>query len=282
MPGLVIFSHDVDLDLVVPLLSLAGIRVSPHPQPGAIHLVPYGQSVGVIANPEELPVIYLSKPLDPKAVVAAVRTAAELIETRRAVKEAKELLAIARALGFERDRTQLYRLIVRKLRELTLADSGTLFIIEEDGEKQLLRFAISQTGPHDAETVEGASVPVSNTSLAGSVALSGKPLRFADVYKDAAAYGLHFDKSFDEKSGYRTKSMLCVPLISYSGNPTGVLQLINKKPAFDMPLLSVSITESAVEPFDEHDEELIGALAAHAGLALHNVHLMEDLFRAKP
>ncbi len=100
-----------------------------------------------------------------------------------------------------------------------------------------------------------------------------------DVYKDAIAYGLNFDKSFDEKSGYRTKSMLCVPLVSYSGKATGVLQLINKKPAFDMPLLSASITESAVEPFAEHDEEIISALAAHAGLALHNVHLMDDLFK---
>lgn len=279
MPGLAVFSHDVDLDRVLPLLGAAGIRVCVHPEPGAIHLVPYGESVGVIGNPEELPLMYLSQPLDAKAVAAAVRTVAELMAARRSVKEAKELLEIARALGMERDRTQLYRLIVRKLRELTLADSGTLFIREEADGKDRLRFAIAQTGPNDVETLEGGTVAVSNTSLAGSVALSGRALRLADVYSDASAHGLTFDRSFDEKSGYRTKSMLCVPLISYSGNATGVLQLINKKPAFDMPLLSKTITESAVEPFDEHDEELIQALAAHAGLALHNVHLLEDLFR---
>lgn len=271
MPGPAVFSHDVDLNRVLPLLAAAGIRVCVHPEPGAIHLVPYGDRVGVIGNPEEVPLMYLSVPLDAKAVAAAVRTAAELMAARRSVKEAKELLEIARALGMERDRTQLYRLIVRKLRELTLADSGTLFVREEKNGSDVLRLAIAQTGPDDVETLEGGTVPVSDTSLAGSVALSGKPLRIADVYKDAAAHGVTFDRSFDEKSGYRTKSMLCVPLVSYGGIVTGVLQLINKKPAFDMPLLSRTIAESAVEPFDARDEDLTQALAAHAGLALHNV-----------
>lgn len=281
MGALTVFAHDLDLERVSGMLSVAGIRVVAHPEPGAVHLVPYGESVGVIANTEELPVLYLSQPLDAKAVVAAVRTAAELNAARRAVKEAKDLLEIARALGAERDRRKLYHTIVRKARELTLADSGTLYVLEEKDGKEFLRFAIAQTGPHDSETYEGGTVPVSNTSLAGSVAGSQKPLRMSDVYKDAVAYGLKFDKSFDEKNGYRTKSMLCVPLTSYSGNSIGVLQLMNKKPSFEMPLLSPSITESAVEPFDERDEELITALAAHAGLALHNVHLIEDLFNAQ-
>ncbi len=168
MSGLTVFAHDVDLDRVLGLLNVAGIRVLSHPEPGAIHLVPYGESVGVIANPEELPILYLSQPLDAKAVVAAVRTAAELLGARRAVKESKDLLEIARALGAERDRKQLYRLIVRKARELTLADSGTLFIIEEEDGQEFLRFAIAQTGPRDAETYEGGVVPVSNKSLAGA------------------------------------------------------------------------------------------------------------------
>lgn len=275
MAGLAVFPHDVELESVMPLLKAASIRVCTHPEPGAIHLVPYGDSVGVIGDPEELPLAYLSRPLDPKAVVAAVRTAAELMLSRRAVREAKEMLAIARALGMEGDRTNLYRLIVRKLRELTLADSGTLYFREEGNDRDILRFAIAQTGPSDKETFEGGTIEVSNTSLAGAVALTGRPLRFADVYKDASAHGLNFDRSFDEKSGYRTKSMLCIPLPS-AGHPVGVLQLINKKPAFDMPLLSSKITETAVEPFNDRDEELAVALSAPAGLALQNVRLLES------
>jgi GAF domain-containing protein len=106
--------------------------------------------------------------------------------------------------------------------------------------------------------------------------MNGKPLRLDDVYKDAAGRMLNFDRSFDEKNGYRTKSMLSVPLTNESGKPVGVLQLLNRKPIFEMPLNTASITESAVEPFEKHDEELIVALAAHAGLALRNAQLLEQ------
>lgn len=278
-----VYSHDVELlPAVGAALNVAGIRVVPQAEPGAIHLMRYGESVGVIPDPEGLPSLYLGMPLDPKALVGAIRVAHELNETRRAVREAKELLEIARMLGSEHDRRKLYSVIVLKARELTKADSGTLFVIEQgDGKEDVLRFAIAQTGPQHKETYAGGTLPLSNKSIAGNVAMNGKAFRLDDVYKDAAARMLNFDRSFDEKNGYRTKSMLVVPLMNYSGKPIGVLQLMNRKPMFEMPLNSVSITESAVEPFDKHDEELIVALASHAGLALRNAQLLEDLWTTK-
>jgi transcriptional regulator with GAF, ATPase, and Fis domain len=277
-----VYSHDVELLPVAgAALNVAGIRVSPQPEAGAIHLMQYGESVGVIPDPEGLPALYLSMPLDPKALVGAVRVAHELNETRRAVREAKELLEIARMLGSEHDRKKLYHAIVLKARELTKADSGTLFVLEQAGGNDVLRFAIAQTGPQHKETYAGGAIPVSNKSIAGNVAMNGRAIRLDDVYKDAAAHMLNFDKSFDEKNGYRTKSMLCVPLSNYDGKTIGVLQLMNRKPMFEMPLNSKTITESAVEPFDRHDEEVITALASHAGLALRNAQLLEDLWTTK-
>lgn len=277
-----VYSHDVELlPAVGAALNVAGIRVVPQAETGAIHLMRYGDSVGVIPDPEGLPSLYLSMPIDPKALVGAIRVAHELNETRRAVREAKELLEIARMLGSEHDKNKLYSAIVLKARELTKADSGTLFVIEQLEGQDVLRFAIAQTGPQHKETHAGGTLPLNNKSIAGNVAMNGKAFRLDDVYKDAAARMLNFDRSFDEKTGYRTKSMLVVPLMSYTGKPIGVLQLMNRKPIFEMPLNSVSITESAVEPFDKHDEELITALAAHAGLALRNAQLLEDLWTTK-
>lgn len=277
-----VFSHDVELlPAIGAALNVAGIRVVPQAEVGAIHLMRYGDSIGVIPDPEGLPAVYVAMPVDAKALVGAVRVAHELNETRRAVREAKELLEIARLLGSEHDKNKLYSTIVLKARELTKADSGTLFIIESQDGKEFLRFAIAQTGPHHKETYAGATIPFNNASIAGHVAMNGKPIRLDDVYKDAAAHMLNFDRSFDEKNGYRTKSMLCVPLMHYSGKPTGVLQLMNRKPMFEMPLNSASITESAVEPFDKHDEELIMALASYAGVALRNAQLLEDLWATK-
>jgi GAF domain-containing protein len=157
---------------------------------------------------------------------------------------------------------------------MTKADSGTLYVIESAGGADVLRFAIAQTGPHHNETYAGGTLPLNNASIAGNVAMNGKAVRLDDVYKDAAARKLNFDRSFDEKNGYRTKSMLAVALTNAAGKPIGVLQLMNRKPIFEMPLHSASITESAVEPFDKHDEELVTALAAHAGLALRNAQLL--------
>lgn len=277
-----VYSHDVELvPMVGAALNVAGIRVVSQPESRAIHLMQYGDSVGVIPDPEGLPALYLGMPLDPKALVGAVRVAHELNDTRRAVREAKELLEIARMLGSEHDRKKLYHAIVLKARELTKADSGTLFVLEQTDGNDVLRFAIAQTGPQHKETYAGGTIPLSNKSIAGNVAINGRAIRLDDVYKDAAAHMLNFDKSFDEKNGYRTKSMLCVPLTNYSGKSVGVLQLMNRKPMFEMPLNSKSITESAVEPFDKHDEELITALASHAGLALRNAQLLEDLWTTK-
>lgn len=277
-----VFSHDVEiLPAIGAALNVAGIRTIAQAEPGAIHLMRYGESVGVIPDPEGLPAVYVAMPIDPKALIGAIRVAHELNETRRAVREAKELLEIARLLGSEHDKKKLYHAIVLKARELTKADSGTLFIMETQDGKDVLRFAIAQTGPQHKETYAGGTIPLSNASIAGNVAINGHAIRLEDVYKDAASHMLNFDRSFDEKNGYRTKSMLAVPLTSYTGKPIGVLQLMNRKPIFEMPLNSVSITESAVEPFDKHDEELIMALASHAGLALRNAQLLEDLWTTK-
>lgn len=278
-----VYSHDVELlPAVGAALNVAGIRIAQQPELGAIHLMQFGDSIGVIADPEGLPALFIGMPPDPKALVAAIRTAHELNETRRAVREAKELLEIARLLGAEHDRKKLYSTIVRKARELTKADSGTLFVIETSASKEdLLRFAIAQTGPQHKETYAGGTVALSNKSIAGNVAMNGRAFRLDDVYKDAAAHMLNFDRSFDEKNGYRTKSMLAVPLVSYTGKPVGVLELINRKPIFEMPLNTAAITESAVEPFDKRDEELIAALASHAALALQNAQLIEDLWSTK-
>lgn len=278
-----VYSHDVDLPPVLrTAIKLGGFRIASDPEAGAIHLMRYGESVGIITDPERsMPALYLSEPLDSKALVAALRLCTELNDARRSVQEAKQLLEIAHLLGSEHDRNKLYSAIVLKARELTKADSGTLFVLETAGGKDVLRFAIAQTGPEHKESYAGGTIALGNTSIAGNVALNGKPIRLDDVYTDAATKLLNFDRSFDEKNGYRTKSMLCVPLTSYTGKAIGVLQLMNRKPIFEMPLNSSTITESAVESFDDRDEELVSALASHAALALRNAQLLEDLWATK-
>ena len=76
-------------------------------------------------------------------------------------------------------RHALHRFILRKARELTNADAGSLYLLEEHEGQLVLRFAVAQTGPHDEETYVGRFLALSEQSVAGSVALCGAAVRVA-------------------------------------------------------------------------------------------------------
>ena len=142
--------------------------------------------------------------------------------------ELGELLNIARAVTTERDVTKLLELILLKSRFITGADAGSIYVVEGDEKKPMLRFKLTQNESREFDSREFV-IPMSNRSIAGSAALDRKSINITDVYELPAGSPFGFDKSFDEKIGYVTKSMLTVPLISQRDEVIGVIQLINKK-----------------------------------------------------
>jgi GAF domain-containing protein len=268
--GVVVVAHGSDLSGVEDALTDAGIVLSSHPAGDqTVHLVPYGDSLAVIIDPDAPPIEWLGYPLNPQWMLTAIRTARELLLAQRAVRESHVLLGICRAMASERDRSKLQRFVLRKARELTNADAGSLYLIETIEGERGLRFAVAQTGPRDEEKYHGQLTPLTG-SIAGWVAVNGKPLRIADAYETLPA-GVTFDASFDRATGYRTKSVLCAPIRNHHDDVVGVLQLINRKATFDAALSLDVLSEEVVMPFDEHDEEILTALAAQAGVALEAV-----------
>jgi GAF domain-containing protein len=271
-----VISHGADLADVRAALDEAGVAVSARAAGTGptVHLVPYGDALAVIIDPDAPPIEWLSYPLNPTWLLAAIQTAAELLRAHRAVSESRALLHICRAMASERDVRALHRLVVRKARELTNADAGSLYLLEEvEGERALL-FAVAQTGPHDEEKYTGGYLTLSDQSIAGSVAINGQSVRITDAYEDLPGERTRFDASFDQATGYRTKSVLCVPIRNHREDIVGVIQLINRKPSFDVALSLDVLTEQLVMPFDDHDEEILTALAAQAGVALENSRIM--------
>jgi HD-GYP domain-containing protein (c-di-GMP phosphodiesterase class II) len=120
-------------------------------------------------------------------------------------------------------------------------------------------------------------MPISARSMAGYVALEQTTLRLDDVYDMPSGSPFGFDRSFDEKVGYRTKSMLVTPLTSSRGEVIGVLQLINKKREPKLKLLAREDFDRGVVPFDERSEELVRTLASQAGIALENAILYAEI-----
>jgi HD-GYP domain-containing protein (c-di-GMP phosphodiesterase class II) len=193
--------------------------------------------------------------------------------------ELGELIEIARALTTEREIDRLLGLILEKARFVTGADAGSMYVVEGDDPltaRRTLRFKLSQNDSLSFDSRE-FTMPISARSISGYVALEQKTLRIDDVYEMPTGSPFGFDRSFDEKVGYRTQSMLVTPLITSKGEVIGVLQLINKKREPKQKLLAPEDFERNVTPFDERSEELVRTLASQAGIALENAILYDEI-----
>ena len=226
------------------------------------------------------------------AVIAALRGAfrhaGALVAERRArtdalerARELGELTAIGVALSTERDLHTLLELILTQARRLTSADAGSLYLVERNAEGHpfRLRCAIAQNFSLPSLPFSTFTVPLNHASLAGYAAATGEPLVIGDVYllPDDSSYKQN--RSFDEKVGYRTKSMLVLPMKSHRDEIVGVLQLINRKRTVDARLSSSEVVEREVHTFDERCVELTTALASQAAVAIENGKLYEDIER---
>ncbi|MEO7037016.1 MAG: HD domain-containing phosphohydrolase [Polyangiaceae bacterium] len=193
--------------------------------------------------------------------------------------ELGELLEIARALTTEREIDKLLNLILEKSRFITAADAGSMYVVHGDDPslaRRQLHFKLSQNDSVSFDSREFA-MPISARSMAGYVTLEQKTLSIEDVYDMPPGSPFGFDRSFDQKVGYRTRSMLVTPLITSKGEVIGVLQLINKKRDPKQKLLSPEDVERGVIPFDERSEQLVTTLAAQAGIALENAILYQEI-----
>jgi HD-GYP domain-containing protein (c-di-GMP phosphodiesterase class II) len=214
-------------------------------------------------------------------LLGAVRHAEALTAAHTRHDELTELARVGAALSTERDLTALLQLILSQARRLALADAGSLYLMERDadGTPTAMRFAVAQNHSLPDLPFRETTVPIDATSLAGYAAVAGTPLVIDDVYALAAEVPYRFNRSFDEAVGYRTKSVLVLPMRSHRDEIVGVLQLINCKEDASIRLSSPAITDAAVIPFPGRIVELVAAMASQAAVALENGRLYEDIER---
>ena len=176
-------------------------------------------------------------------------------------------------LGFEisqiKDIDLLLEKILGEARAFTNCDAGSIYIKEGDH----LKFSYAQNDTMLHQLPPGRklpystfTVPISNTSIAGNVALNGEILNIDDVYEIADSFPFSFNRSYDDKTGYRTCSMLTIPLKNFRHEVIGVLQLIN---AMD--------SNGEVTPFAQDDEEIIIYFANNAANALERAKMTREI-----
>ena len=205
-------------------------------------------------------------------------------ELQRAEREMDELNRIGVALSETRDAAVLLQMILSKAREITRADAGSLYLIEEiysdgvstnSGECQL-RFKLTQNDSLQIPFAERV-LPLREDSLAGYSALRGEVINLADAHRIPRGRPYRFNPSFDRETGYRTRSLVTLPMKNGRGEVIGVLQLINCKPDPSVRLTSPAIVAHEVHPFSERAVRMASSLASQAAVAYENSRLYQDI-----
>ncbi len=197
---------------------------------------------------------------------------------QKAVSDLETLNRIGVALSTERNTDALLELILSKSREVTNCDAGSLYLVEEEpGGGNHLVFKLTQSDSHSVPFRQ-FTLPIDTRSIAGYAASTGQILNIRDAYR-IRNLPFRLNRDFDQKFGYRTKSMLVLPMKNQRDEVIGVLQLINAKKHAQARLTSRSVVQEEVEPFSERSQGLAASLASQAAVALENNLLYRDIER---
>jgi len=199
-----------------------------------------------------------------EAAEALVRAAWARLQDRRDMERLHE---VGRALASEQNLDRLLDLILTKARELLMAEAGSIYLLLGVEERPELLFAHTQNARVSLPFARVA-MPVSREALAGFVALSRESLNLPDVYAIPAEAPYRFNDSFDRQAGYRTQSVLVVPMLDTEGQVLGVLQLLNRLGE-----------DGQAVAFTPADQRLAQSLAGQAAVAVKNAQLREEIER---
>jgi len=179
----------------------------------------------------------------------------------------KHILSVTEKFNHIHDIDSLLDEILSEARAITHADAGSIYLVENG--KLVFRYVQNDSlfkGNQNSKFIYSShSVPEDETSIAGYAAIKKETVVIDDVYKITRRYPFKFNKSFDETSNYRTKSILAIPLITSKDKAVGVLQIIN---ALDEKKESV--------PFPENDQLYASYLANSAAVAIERAIMTRE------
>lgn len=164
------------------------------------------------------------------------------------VEKLTALLDVGKAMASERNLDRLLQLILSEVTKVMEADRSSLFLV--DRERNQLWSKIAQ-----GLAVREIRIKI-GMGISGFVAQTGKTVNIQDAYNDP-----RFNQETDRRTGYRTHTILCAPMLNKMNDVIGVLQVLNKRAGV----------------FTREDEELLLALSSQAAVAIENAILYEDI-----
>ena len=236
--------------------------------------------------------LYLHLPENPSTgvLLSAVKRAYQfLYQKQRAdylerqlserTRELQQVSEVGVSLSTVRDHSVLLTMILSKARELSRADAGSLYLLDEVDGNKVLRWKLAQNDSIDVEGFEEKVLPITRKSLAGYVAMTGETLVIDDAYDLPEDAEYEINRSFDEKNGYLTRSLLVFPMTNHTGEVIGVLQLINRRRIGAPARLTAENVPDNVVSFLDETADIMRALASQAAVAVENNLLYESIER---
>lgn len=184
-------------------------------------------------------------------------------------KKLQKLLELEQSFIFIQDTDILLERLLSEARACVHADAGSIYIREND--KLRIRFAQNDTQqktlqPGEKLPFSHFSFPIDEKSISGYSVLTSKLINIPDVYKIKDSNSYSFNYQSDLITGYKTKSLLTLPLVTRNGNVLGVLQMIN---ALD--------SKGNIVPFDSDAELFLLHFASIATQALEKTILTRTM-----
>ena len=185
----------------------------------------------------------------------------------------KDKLESIVSLGIElnqiNDLDILLERVLFRARQWVNADAGSIYI--SDG--KMLKFEYTQNDTLQSQLSDGDkliystfSIPIDEKSIAGYVASTGQALNLPDVYTLPPDVSYHFSSNIDDATGYKTTSILTIPLKTAKGDVPGVLQIINAQDK----------TKNVI-PFTKDDEKMMFYFGGIAAIALKRAKMTRSM-----
>ena len=154
--------------------------------------------------------------------------------------------------------------VLTRCRRLTAAEAGSIFILRGKGATRHLE-ALSLQNDAIKTRRKLFMIPATPASISGHVATTGEIVFVDDVDRMPDGVSYRFNRSFDLKSGYRTRSIMCFPLKTSEGRVIGVVQLINR------------LEDGVAQPFLRNFTEMIGVVSLLVGRAIERAEALEQI-----
>jgi len=224
-----------------------------------------GKQQSVLFSQEEISKLLESVPSNLRAYIDSLQN------------QISNMSAIGLGLSKEKDMDKLLEMILLEAKRIANADGGTLYMMTDD---QRLKFTIMITDSLNIHMggTSGKEIPFypvklymddgqpNKTMIAANAGLTGDTINIPDAYT-AKGFDFSGTKAFDEKTGYRSKSFLTVPLKNHEAEIIGVLQLLNAQ----------DVKTKKVISFSDSVQISVEALSSQAAVVITNKNLIKDL-----